>query len=90
MKKDILHDDRKKDLEIIMSRINGLEVSATDEYQIAVVSVLKILVQGKLTPLIFLPKMTNSSAGCPMLVVKKIPFLQYIQCGNLIPPNACI
>ena len=46
MKKDIPHDDRKKDLEIIMSRINGLEVSATDEYQIAVVSVLKILVQG--------------------------------------------
>ena len=48
MKKDVLHDDRKKDLEIIMSRINGLEVSATDEYQIAVVSVLKILVQGEI------------------------------------------
>ena len=31
-----------------MSRINGLEVSATDEYQIAVVSVLKILVQGEI------------------------------------------
>jgi len=48
MKKDIPHNDRKKDLEIIMSRINGLEVSATDEYQIAVVSVLKILVQGEI------------------------------------------
>ena len=48
MKKDILHDDRKRDLEIIMSRINGLEVSATDEYRIAVVSVLKILVQGEI------------------------------------------
>ena len=48
MKKDIPHDDRKNDLEIIMSRINGLEVSATDEYQIAVVSVLKILVQGEI------------------------------------------
>ena len=48
MKKDIPHDDRKKDLEIIMSRINGLEVSATDEYQIAVVSVLKMLVQGEI------------------------------------------
>ena len=48
MKKDILHDDRKKDLEIIMSRINGLEVSATDEYQIAMVSVLRILVQGEI------------------------------------------
>ena len=48
MKKHIPHDDRKKDLEIIMSRINGLEVSATDEYQIAVVSVLKILVQGEI------------------------------------------
>ena len=48
MKKDIPHDDRKKDLEIIMSRIYGLEVSATDEYQIAVVSVLKILVQGEI------------------------------------------
>ena len=48
MKKDILHDDRKKDLEIIMSRINGLEVAATDEYQIAMVSVLKMLVQGEI------------------------------------------
>ena len=48
MKKHIPHNDRKKDLEIIMSRINGLEVSATDEYQIAVVSVLKILVQGEI------------------------------------------
>ena len=48
MKKDIPHDDRKKDLEIIMSRINGLEVSATDEYQIAMVSVLKMLVQGEI------------------------------------------
>ena len=48
MKKDIPHNDRKKDLEIIMSRINGLEVSASDEYQIAVVSVLKILVQGEI------------------------------------------
>ena len=48
MKKDIPHDDRKKDLEIIMSRINGLEVSATDEYQIAMVSVLRILVQGEI------------------------------------------
>ena len=48
MKKDIPHNDRKKDLEIIMSRINGLEVSATDEYQIAMVSVLRILVQGEI------------------------------------------
>ena len=48
MKKDIPHNDRKKDLEIIMSRINGLEVSATDEYQIAMVSVLKMLVQGEI------------------------------------------
>ena len=48
MKKDSSHDDRKKDLEIIMSRINGREESATEEYHIAVVSVLKILVQGEI------------------------------------------
>ena len=46
MKKHIPLDDTVKDLDNIMSRVNGLEVSSTDEYQRAMVSVLKTLVQG--------------------------------------------
>ena len=37
-----------KGLDDIMSRVNGLEVSSTDEYQRAMVSVLKTLVQGEI------------------------------------------
>jgi hypothetical protein len=37
-----------KALDNIMSRVNGLEVSSNDEYQRAMVSVLKILVQGEI------------------------------------------
>ena len=48
MKKHIPLDDTVKDLDNIMSRVNGLEVSATDEYQRAMVSVLKTLVQGEI------------------------------------------
>jgi len=41
-------DSTIKDLDNIMSRVNGLEVSSTDEYQKATTSVLKILVQGEI------------------------------------------
>ena len=49
MKKHIPIDSTIKELHDIMSRVNGLEVSSTDEYQKAVVSVLKTLVQGEIT-----------------------------------------
>ena len=48
MKKHIPLDDTVKDLDNIMSRVNDLEVSSTDEYQRAMVSVLKTLVQGEI------------------------------------------
>ena len=32
----------------MVSRINGLEASSTDEYQVAIVSVLKTLAQGEI------------------------------------------
>ena len=41
-------DSTINELDNIMSRVNGLEVSSTDEYQKAVVSVLKPLVQGEI------------------------------------------
>ena len=49
MKKHIPLDSTIKDLEDIMSRVNGLDVSSTDEYQKSVISVLKTLVQGEIT-----------------------------------------
>ena len=49
MKKHIPLDSTIKDLDDMMSRVNGLEVSSTDEYQKAVASVLKTLVQGEIT-----------------------------------------
>ena len=49
MKKHIPLDSTIKDLEDMISRVNGLEVSSTDEYQKAVSSVLKTLVQGEIT-----------------------------------------
>ena len=49
MEKHIPLDDTIKGLNDIMSRVNGLEVSSTDEYQIAMVSVLKTLVQGEIS-----------------------------------------
>ena len=49
MEKHIPLDSTIKELDDIMSRVNGLEVSSTDEYQKAVVSVLKVLVQGEIT-----------------------------------------
>ena len=49
MKKHIPIDSTIKELDDIMSRVNGLEVSSTDDYQKAMVSVLKTLVQGEIT-----------------------------------------
>ena len=49
MEKHIPIDNTIKELDDILSRVNGLEVSSTDEYQKAMVSVLKILVQGETT-----------------------------------------
>ena len=49
MKKHIPLDSTIKDLDDIMSRVNGLEVSSTDEYQKAIISVLKTLVQGEIS-----------------------------------------
>ena len=41
-------DSTINELDNIMSRVNGLEVSSTDEYQKAMVSVLKTLLQGEI------------------------------------------
>mgnify|MGYP001166808117 FL=1 len=49
MEKSIPLHNTIKDLDDILSRINGLEVSSTDEYQKAMVGVLKTLVQGEIS-----------------------------------------
>ena len=49
MKKHIPLDSTIKELDDMMSRVNGLEVSTADDYQKSMVSVLKILVQGEMT-----------------------------------------
>ena len=41
-------DSTIKELDDMMSRVNGLEVSSTDEYQKAMVSVLMTLLQGEI------------------------------------------
>ena len=48
MEKHIAHDNIVKELDIKISRINGLEASSTDEYQRSMSSVLKTLAQGEL------------------------------------------
>jgi len=48
MEKHIAHDNIVKELDIMISRINGLEVSSTDEYQRSMSSVLKTLAQGEI------------------------------------------
>ena len=48
MEKHIPLDSTIKELDDVLSRVNGLEVSSTDEYQKSMVSVLKILVQGEI------------------------------------------
>ena len=48
MEKHIAHDNIVKELDIMISRINGLEASSTDEYQRSMSNVLKTLAQGEL------------------------------------------
>ena len=48
MEKHITHDNIVKELDIMITRINGLEASSTDEYQRSMSSVLKTLAQGEL------------------------------------------
>jgi len=48
MEKHIAHDNIVKELDIMISRINGLEASSTDEYQRSMSSVLETLAQGEL------------------------------------------
>ena len=48
MEKHIAHANIVKELDIMISRINGLEASSTDEYQRSMSSVLKTLAQGEL------------------------------------------
>lgn len=48
MKKQSHADEMKKELDIMMSKINALEVVASDEYQKGVVKVLRALVEGQL------------------------------------------
>ena len=48
MEKHIAHDNIVKELDNMISRINGLEASSTDEYQRSMSSVLKTLAQGEL------------------------------------------
>ena len=48
MKKQSHTDKMKKELDIMMSKINALEVVASDEYQKGVVKVLRALVEGQI------------------------------------------
>jgi len=48
MKKHAPSEEMKKDLDILLSRINALEVSAPDEYQKGVIKVLRVLVEGQI------------------------------------------
>jgi hypothetical protein len=47
MKKQSHADELRKELDIMMSKINALEVVASDEYQKGVVKVLRALVKGQ-------------------------------------------
>ena len=48
MKKHAPADEMKKDLDNLLSKINALEVSSTDEYQKGIVKVLRTLVEGQI------------------------------------------
>ncbi|VVC06146.1 Uncharacterised protein [uncultured archaeon] len=42
------HHPTKKDLDVLISKLNALEVSATDNFQKSLISVLKVLVENQL------------------------------------------
>ena len=48
MKKHAPADEMKKDLDNLLSKINALEVSSTDEYQKGVIKVLRALTEGQI------------------------------------------
>lgn len=48
MKKHLPSDEMKKDLDILLSKINALEVSAPDDYQKGIIKVLRVLVEGQI------------------------------------------
>jgi hypothetical protein len=48
MKKHSPAEERKKDLDNLLSKINALEVSSTDEYQRGIVKVLQVLTEGQI------------------------------------------
>jgi len=47
MKKHAPADEMRKDLDILLSRINALEVSAPDNYQKDIVKIMRKLVEGQ-------------------------------------------
>lgn len=48
MKKHAPSDEMKKELDILLSKINALEVSAPDQYQKGVIKILRALVEGQI------------------------------------------
>ncbi|KAF6243679.1 hypothetical protein C6988_02380 [Nitrosopumilus sp. b1] len=48
MKKHAPAEEMKKDLDVLLSKVNALEVASTDEYQKGVVKVLRALVEGQI------------------------------------------
>ena len=48
MKRHAPADEMKKDLDILLSKVNALEVASSDEYQKGVVKVLRALVEGQI------------------------------------------
>lgn len=48
MKKHAPSEEMRKDLDIMLSKINALEIVAKDEYQVGVVKVLRALVEGQI------------------------------------------
>ncbi len=48
MKKHPPSEEMKKDLDILLSKINALEIVSSDEYQKGVVKVLRALVEGQI------------------------------------------
>ena len=47
MKKHSPAEEMIKDLDVLLSKINALEVSAPDEYQKGVIKILRVLAQGQ-------------------------------------------
>lgn len=48
MKRHAPSDEIKKDLDILLSKINALEVSAPDQYQKGIIKILRALVEGQI------------------------------------------